>query len=122
MSETESPPPSVRTQFKRSKLCRVIHVDGAWGAVTAQLNVHAALYSEHRAFPDGTVISANPDGTISETPTEDSGIVIREIEADLILSEAAAISLRRWLDDRIEEIARFRREAAAMQLNNPEQK
>jgi len=105
----------LRTRFKRSKFCRVIHADGAWGSVTPQLNVHMALFSEHRALPDGTLIQMDEVGGVKDTPTEDPAILIREIEADVILSEQAAIALRDWLTGRIDQLKGFRTEVASAQ-------
>ena len=110
----------LKTKFKRSKACRVIHADGAWGSVTPQLNVHMAIYSEHKAFPEGTTIRSNPDGTMQDTPTEDPGYLVREIEADIILSEAAATALRNWLSDRLDQIQAFRTEVLEQQQGGTE--
>lgn len=96
--------PELKTRFKRSKLCRVIHVDGAWGSLTFQGNIHMALFSEHRALPDGTTISVDKQGVPQETQTDDPGFIIREIEADVILNPGAAVVLRDWLTDRINEL------------------
>jgi hypothetical protein len=96
--------PEVKMRFKRSKFCRVIHVDGAWGSLTLQGNIHMALFSEHRAFPEGTTISLNEQGVVQETMMDDPGVTIREIEADVILNPGGAVVLRDWLTGRLTEL------------------
>jgi hypothetical protein len=105
----------LHTRFKRSKHCRVIHVDGAWGSLTPQLNVHMAVYSEHRAFPEGTIIRPSPDGGIQDTPKDDPQLLVREIEADLILSQGSATALRDWLTDRLSDLQNYQREVKEQQ-------
>ena len=99
-------PPRIETRFVRSNFQRVIHADGAWGTFTPQWNIHMALYSERWALPEGTSVIFEPSGIIEE-PNRGSGL-IREIEADVILSEEAAVRLRTWLDERITQLRQAR--------------
>jgi hypothetical protein len=98
----------MKTRFERSPLCRTIHADGAWGSLTPQLNVHMAIYSEHRALPDGTTIRVDADGTVRDEITGDAGVLVRQIKADVILSESTATALRNWLTDKINEAQAIR--------------
>lgn len=113
---------TVETRFKRSKLCRVIHADGAFGSLTAQLNIHMAIYSEHRAFPEGSTIRIDAQGIATDTLAPDPGIFIREIEADVILSESGAVGLRTWLDQQIKLLQDFRAESTARTQTQTEQR
>jgi hypothetical protein len=63
-----------------------------------------ALYSEHLAMPSGTTISVNEQGVARETSTDDPGTIVREIEADVILSLGGATVIRDWLSDRINDL------------------
>ena len=95
---------TLKTKFESGKLRRVIHVDGAIGGMTPRLDIHMAVYSEHRVLPDGSTVSVNPSGTITEVMSDDPGILLREIEADLILSQASAVALRDWLSLQINQM------------------
>ena len=45
------PPRSVEAEYIKSPLCRVIHVDGAYGGATGTGFLYMALYSEHTKLP-----------------------------------------------------------------------
>ena len=112
MKPQEAPP--VETRFVRSTLCRVIHADSAWGGPTYQGNIHMALYSEYVALPDGTTISVNEQGK-PEEKSAGGGTVIREIEADVILSLMGAIAIRDWLSARIIDLQGIQAQIQEMQ-------
>ena len=100
----EPRPLELRTQIVRGNFARVIRVDGAWGGVTPQWNIHMALYSERWRLPTETVIRKDADGVIRDYPLDPPGVVIREIEMDVILEEKAAIWLRDWLTTKIADL------------------
>lgn len=102
MTDPQEPNSEIQTRFTRSEFCRVIHVDGVWGGFTPQWNVHMALYSERWALPDGTTIRFDAEGVREDAPV--SAGPIREIEADVILSQTAAIALRDWLITRLSSL------------------
>lgn len=101
----EDNPRQVRVRYARSNFSRVIHVDGAFGGVTNALQIHMAIYNEHRTIADNLLLSEGPAGTVKETAQEEEGQprFIREIEADLLLTPNAAKSIRDWLTDRLNE-------------------
>jgi len=104
-------PREIIFRYEKSLLCRVIHVDGAWGGLTPRGDVYMALYSEHQPTPDQTVYRQNPDGvTASEVSTDSIEGVIREIDVEAILTYQGAIALRDWLNDRIKNIDEVRSE------------
>lgn len=98
---------SIGIAFVRSNFSRVIHVDGAWGTYTPQWDIHLALYSERWSLPEQTTIVIAPDGSMSEEPVRGSGVT-REIEADVILTESAAVRLRDFLDERLKQLRQAR--------------
>lgn len=108
MTEPQQGRPVVRTRFVRGNFSRVIHADGAWGAVTPQWNIHMALYSERPGTPDETEIQLDVQGGVRDVAVTVPTFLIREIEADVILSEASAVGLRNWLNERLSELQSVR--------------
>jgi hypothetical protein len=94
----------IKTRFRRSKFCRTIHADGAWGSITPHGTVHVALFSEHLGLPDSTTVTIGKNGVVTDTPDPDAKVVVREIEVEVILSEGAALGLRDWLTQRLTEL------------------
>ena len=94
--------------FEKGNAFRVIHVDGVIGAITSSSgSLHMTVYSERLPLPQ-RVVHTVADGVLGPELVEKrisrSGL-FREMEADLVLSVATAVSLRAWLDDRIHEFA-----------------
>lgn len=88
---------------------RVLHVDGAMGGLTPGGLLHAAVYSERGAIPTLVEAIVAPDGSVvsQEVKASRRGVV-REIDADLVMSIQTAIEFRDWLDKtikRFEEIS-----------------
>jgi hypothetical protein len=99
-------PSKVNFDYIKGNFFRVIHVDGAIGGLTPQRLLHAALYSERPSIPQRLVHRVNPDGSLGDRLDEESltrGSVVRELEADLIMSIGTAESLANWLLDKVRE-------------------
>ena len=93
-----------RTRITESHFRRVIHVDGAWGAVTPQYNIHMALYSEKWGLPRGTTIGPNESGELKDFPRDVPMEIEREVEVNVIMDQRAAIFLRDWLSEKIDDL------------------
>lgn len=102
MSEPSEATKEIQTRFTRSNFCRVIRMDGAWGSITPQGLIHMAIYNERWEMPAGSTITAGPNSKLKEVADTTEGRAIREIEADIFLDLPTAISLRNWLNDKIE--------------------
>lgn len=114
MSDQEQAPLEIKTRLTRSNFCRTFKVDGAWGGVTPQLSIHIALYSERWSVPSETLVTIPRDASSYKdvaVQSPEERVIIREIEADVFLSEDAAIAVRDWLNDRIGAIRERRDEA-----------
>lgn len=95
-------PDSVEAIYTKSNACRVIHVDGAYGGVTPQLNIYMALYSEHNALPSAAVyVLDRAEKVAREQIQTPSNQWVREIETEVLMSREMARSLRDWLDGRL---------------------
>ncbi len=98
----------VTVRYTRSAFCRVIHADGAWGGLTPQGNIQMALYSEKVEIPELTTYevlgqAGSPMGSLREKQVVQRGHN-REVEVEVILSPAVAMSLRDWLQDKLDKL------------------
>ena len=82
---------------------------GAWGSLTPQQQIHMALFSERWNTPAETIIKAE-EGRLTDLadPEKHERLLIREIEADVFLSEAAAVTLVNWLNGQIKQLRDLR--------------
>jgi hypothetical protein len=107
-------PGEVSFHFIKSNFFRVIHVDGIWGGLTPDGNLHISLYSERPAIPSRMVFRLSNEGElddeIQEKRVSKDGIV-REVESSLILDMATTVALRNWLDGVIDHIENIENES-----------
>lgn len=100
---TDEAPDSVAFSFIKSRHFRVIHVDGAIGSITPRGLIHVAVYSERPAIPQ-LIVQRIENGALGAAETVESrGGIVREVDADLMLTPDAARGLRDWLDERLLE-------------------
>ena len=92
----------IEATYIKSSACRVIHVDGAHGGLTPQLNVYMALFSEHVAPPESAIyVVDRAEKTAREQPRPPSNKWVREIETEVIMSREVARLIRDWIDERL---------------------
>ncbi len=110
MSESETPQatsvgakglPDVR--YTKSTSFRVIHCDGAVGAVTPRRFLGMSLYSERVGLPDQGILTVDEDGKVIESLVEHKREIVREIEATVMLTLDEAESLGNWLLERVQQ-------------------
>ena len=102
-------PSSVEFQFVKSPFFRVIHVDGIFGGITVRNNIHIGVFNERNPIPDSLIHEITPEGRIGNEISREpapSDRIIRELEADIIISRDTAVAIRNWLDDKIKELER----------------
>lgn len=85
---------------------RQVHVDGAHGTITPSGLININFFSQRNAIPKSTVFALSSDGKIGK-PIEDSEDskegVIREFEFGTIMDINVCISLKNFLEQKIEE-------------------
>jgi len=105
LKPADSKPDTIKFHYIKGNHFRVIHVDGAIGGATPQGLIHVAIFSERFPIPLQTV-HALTDGNIVEDPqrvlTRDG--IVREIEADLMMSLDSAKSLLGWLSTTVAQV------------------
>lgn len=110
----EQSPKGVEIHYMKSSLFRVIHADGAMGALTPRGLLHMTLYSERAAIPKRGFRALSEDGQTlePEVNTETIGGVVRELEVDVMIDETLARELRDWFDRRLDEFDKFKEAVA----------
>lgn len=113
--KADSPTPkqadSVKFHYIKGNDFRVIHVDGALGGPTPQGLIHIAVFSERFPIPLQSV-HQREDDHFSREPSEivaRDGIV-REVEADLMVSANVAKRLVDWLVEAIEKVEELKKQ------------
>jgi hypothetical protein len=106
----------------KSNYFRVIHADGVVGGLSPNGNIHMALYSERRAIPTKMVHPL--EGAVRLGPEirskrQGRTAVVREVEADIVISVEHAIRLHKWLGEKIEEYKRLVGDGQASDKSKP---
>lgn len=102
-------PKQLTFHFIKSNAFRVLHIDGAFGGVgpTAD-SIHMAIFSHRQPIPVQVAYAINEDGKLGD---EIDRVVreglVREVEADLVMSVDTAATIRDWLDERIEQVKKL---------------
>ncbi len=85
---------------------RSIPADGAWGNLNPHGMVHLTFYNERAPIPTESIHAVTPDGKLGPEITEKRVIkegMIRQLEADVVLSLSAAVQLHGWLTTMLNE-------------------
>jgi hypothetical protein len=95
----------IRFHYLKSQLFRSMHVDGAIGGLSPNgQNIHISVYSEQLPLPTVVINEIDPDGKLGgEIKRIARDGVVREVEADLVLSLDSARALMEWLGRTINE-------------------
>lgn len=98
----------IEYHFEKSHLFRVVHVDGAVGAISpGDSFIHMSVFSERAPIPKRMVHALQPDGIVGPENREKRDVrpgAFREMEVDLVFNLETAVRLRAWLDHTIQEL------------------
>ena len=105
----------VRFFYLKSPSFRVVHVDGAIGGITPRGLIHMSVYSERAAIPQSIEHELSDEGNLSgPINVEGKPGIVRDVDADLIMSKHTAIEMRGWLDERIADLERLEGSASTI--------
>ena len=108
-------PEQVRYHFIKSNAFRVFYVDGAHGGITPKGQIQIALFNERHPIPQQIVHKLDADGSLGDVIAEETvgrqGIV-REVEAEAIMTLETAKSLIAWLSRSVKQLEKLRTQAA----------
>ena len=104
-SESDGEAPAlIPVRYPRAQDYRIYHVDGAFGAFTPNGNVTLDFFVERGTFPD-LVVYENNNGSLGKEHSrrQDSATIVRERVCGMFLDLSAAIRLRDWLNDKVND-------------------
>ena len=96
----------VSFEYIKSNFFRVIHADGIHGGLSADLDIHMAVFSERRPIPKEVVHFVTGEGTLGKedlAARKTRAGMIREVDADIVVDLNTARVVVRWLQERIDE-------------------
>ena len=109
----DHPEETIRFEFIKSNLFRVIHADGAFGGLTPRLGIFINFYSERPPIPKVLVHRVSEtSGVLGEEireKRESKTGIVRESEVGVCVDVEVAKSLVVWLQDKIHAIEDARR-------------
>jgi len=94
----------IKVVYKHSPDYKEIPVSGAWGGITGQGYVHAALYLEHSSNPDEMTLQINEDGTAIEKDRKPESHAVRELMVGMCMRPEVARVIGEWLVKKAEEL------------------
>jgi hypothetical protein len=114
---------TISYDYIKSNQFRVIHVDGVWGGNAPTGFINMSVFSERWPIPKRTVSKFEPEGRVGDEIKEkrvfrDS--VVREVDAQLVMSIDVAKRIREWLNDKIATYEEKLQKEKAQKLSQPE--
>lgn len=100
-------------EFTQSQHHRVIHVDGAWGAITNQGLIAMDFFSEYKSPPDSIEFELEVGKLPTELTREGGDTITREREVTALLNLQTATAIRDWLNQKIGELDALNKEVAS---------
>lgn len=104
VSKVSTPKKEIKFNYIKSNFFRVVHVDGAWGGITAQGKIHMTFYNERVPIPQQTIQPITPEGTLGnedESRRITKQDFVRELEVDAVMDLEVAKVLVSWLNGKI---------------------
>ena len=105
-------PPSIRYDYLKSNLYRVVHADGIVGGVTPGGTLIFSVFSERTPIPQQVshAIEVNEetrsitlgDEIVSERVSRQA--LVREVEVGVIIDYKTAVLFRDWLSQQLEKL------------------
>jgi hypothetical protein len=103
-AEKEEPVKWIQVHQQKGNYFRVIHADGVWCSMSPGRFLHLTFYSERYPLPKSISFPVNKSGAVMDEDLEKRETLkdwVREMEVDVVLSLAAAKSVREGLDNYI---------------------
>lgn len=95
--------PSVKIQYlySKSKDCRIVNADGAWGGLTQSNKIQIGFFNDGIILPKSLTVTVENDVVATKVDTSDA--VSREMQVEVNVSVEVAKSLVEWLQTVIAE-------------------
>lgn len=99
----------LRFDYIKSNFFRVIHADGFVGGINGRLDLRVSVWNERPAIPKQITHEITEEGLGREILTERvvRSAVVREVEADMVMSYDVAKSFHHWLGTKIRQMEKI---------------
>lgn len=92
---------SATITYVKSNNFRVVFAEGAYGGISPRGRISFAFYNERQALPRSSELRILPDGSASETTTEQVSDIVRELEVEMVMDLAEAEEFSKWLAEKV---------------------
>lgn len=92
---------SVTFHFIKSSQYRQVHADGVWGGLTPRGYIAVSFWSERGTIPRSVTHQLEGNELGGEVSRDEREGVVREVEVTTLMDLRLAVSLHRWLEDKI---------------------
>jgi hypothetical protein len=112
MGQPMKRPSTIRFDYIKSPLHRVIYVDGFHGGLTPSGKVHMALFNERKPIARSETYRLTPGAALDKLESRiERDAMIREVEASVVMDLERAVALRGWLDRLFKQIEELQAKA-----------
>lgn len=112
-------PVTVKFDFIKSSLFRVVHADGIFGGMTPKGDIFMSFFSERFPIPTSVVHELKPSGELGpEVRSEREGRkgLLREVEVGVYCDLEVAKAVHKWLAEKIADAEKVRLSQASGEL------
>jgi hypothetical protein len=99
-------PSEIRFIYTKARHHRTLHADGAWAAITPQLEVQFAFFNDIKPMPEEVLHSVTADGTLGgEVARKHNRMdIVREADVTVVMSAPVLKSTIALLSRMVEQI------------------
>lgn len=98
----------IQIVYEKARHHRTFHADGAWAAVTPQLEVQIALFSDLQPLPDEATYHVNPSGKLGDEIKDRKTVrfFVRETDVTVVMNRDVVNNLIELLQRTVSQIDR----------------
>jgi hypothetical protein len=96
----------IQIQYQKARHHRTFHADGAWAAITPQLEVQVSLFSDLQPLPDDVVYRIGPGGKLGGEipPPKTTPFYVRETDVTVVMNKEVVNNLIELLQRMVRQI------------------
>jgi hypothetical protein len=125
MGDDPNKPKEVRFVYEKARHHRTLHADGAWSALTPQLEIQTAFFANLRPLPISETRTIQEDDTLPPGTHQEKEGMVREVDVTVVVNLKVAksiIGLLQQMVDSAEVIIAERKAAQAVQESSNTEK
>lgn len=117
----------IKYKYIFSKDYNPIYINGAYGGITPKSEIVANFYLERFGIPFSQTYMVDEKGTLGRHPIETNPddlakSLVRFVQSGIVLNYEDAITIHRWLGEKIEELGKSRKLQKGLEKKKKEDK